>query len=149
MKSHKTVVNLFAVLLASTLASGMAAEEPSAGITIEEAKSLVAQISDVAAEFRRNSACKIETLSPASEVACHFYMLHAACAPAKGGPGISRDLAVSKANGDIEPIDRPGNLRVTEPAVLRSQQAILAAHGISEQAAAVPRNVSREGCMYR
>jgi len=151
MTLHKTIAYSTALLAALALNSDAisAADVPQGGISVDEAKSLVAQIAEVATEFRHNSSCSIQEVSPASERACQFYMLHAICAPTKTKPGLSRNLSVNKANGDIEPIDRSGNQRVVEPAVLRAQQRILAAHGITEQAASVARAVFREGCMYR
>jgi hypothetical protein len=147
MTLHKAAACYLAMLALTVGAAAAATEHPGAGISVDEAKSLVAQIAEVATEFGRNSSCAIEALSPASEVACHFYMLHAFCAPGKGSPGLSRDFSVNIVNGDVEPIDRRGNPRITEPAVLRAQQGILAAHGVTEQAAVTARNVSREGCM--
>ena len=150
MTSYKALVCLSVVFGITALAvDASAAEIPGTGISIGEAKSLVVQMAEVATEFKRNSSCAIEVLSPAGEVACRFYMLHAVCAPAKASPGLSRDLSVNIANGDIEPLDRRGNPRVEEPAVLRAQQRILATHGITEQAALAARNVSREACMAK
>ena len=148
MTSHRAVAYYLPAVLAMVhTAFASAAQDPRAGISVGEAKSLVSQIAEVATEFKRNPSCAIEVLSPASEVACHFYMLHAVCAPTSGSPGLSRDLSVNMANGDVEPIDRRGNPRIMEPAVLRAQQNILVTHDITEQAALVARNVSREGFM--
>ena len=118
-------------------------------ISVDEAKALVAQVSEVAAKFNRSTTCSVIEVAPASEVACQFYMLHASCAASESAREVSRDFAVNKVNGDVEPIDRKGNAIVQEPSLLHSQQRLLALHGITEQAAVAARSVSREGCLYK
>jgi hypothetical protein len=141
-----TIVQLATLaVLAIFSAIGYAAE----GITFDEAKTLVTTVNEVALEFARNSTCSVENTQPAGGKFCPYYMLYASCTPKKGDPGLWRNFAVNKQNGDVEPIDQGVPARIEEPGLETVRKVILNRHGITSDEATAAQDLSMQGCIRK
>jgi len=146
MSKLPSVASVAAIaFLLSPSSSAFAAQE----ITLSEAKTLVSSVNEIAVEFKRNSTCSVEQVNPASERFCHYHMLYASCAPKKDDPGLVRNFAVNKQNGDVVPIDRREPTWIDEPSLEAVRASILDKHGITIDTVTAVRDISMEGCMYK
>ena len=138
-----------ALTVVATIASLGHAEVPrSSSITLQEAEALVAQTDQVATEFERNSTCTLMHDEPFSEKGCAFYLISVSCKLAREDSGLLRQFAVNKLNAEVESISRDHLGRIEEPKLKALQQQLLAAHGVSSEAASAARDISLKGCFY-